>query len=123
MPASLRFLDTDGSTIIDTVNLGAVASPGTSADKLVHVQNFGDQTAQDVVASIEAVGTNDGDDFAEIAADSGGSPGPFDVVNIDLGNIDVLEVVPVWLRADVFTGVTPDQNPRRWNLKAAGITF
>lgn len=123
MPATLRVIDTDGSTIITAINFGNVDTPGETSDKLIYVENFGDETAQDVSFTLEAVGTNDGDDWALIAADSGGSPGSYDTTAIDLGDILSLNRVAVWAKVALPSGLTSDNNPRRFNLKASGVTI
>lgn len=122
MPAALRILDTDESTIITTKNLGSINTPGQSSNVKLFVENFGDETAQDVTVSIEALGTNDGDNYAQIAPDVSGSPGTWQTADLDLGDIDTLEHTPFWTRVVLPTGLTADNNPRRYQLDASGFT-
>jgi hypothetical protein len=122
MPAALRTLDSDGSTVITTVNLGNLATPGTSANKKLFVQNFGTVTAQSVTLEIEAVGTNDGNLYLQTAPDVSGSPGTFAQTTITMGDIAVLATVAFWIRVVLPSGLTADDNPRRANLVASGLT-
>lgn len=123
MSAQLEFFDSDGSTIITTYNLGSVATPGSSTNKKFFVDNFGDQTAQSLTVSLEAVGTNDGDDYALLATDSGGSPGSFGVGPISLGNLSASTSIAFWTRVTLPSGITPDGNPRRYNLLASALSI
>lgn len=123
MPAALRFNDTDGSTVITSYDEGDIASPGQTANKKFYVENFGDQTAQSTTVDIEAVGTNDGDDYAQSALDSGGSPGTFGITQLALGNIAAGARVAFWSRIILTSGVTADNNPRRFNLTANADTI
>jgi len=86
------------------------------------VDNFGDQTAEDVTVTITAVGTNDGDDYAQIALDSGGSPGTWGTSDLSLGDIAASSDSPFWVRVILPTGLTADQNPRRFEIDAEGFT-
>jgi hypothetical protein len=123
MPAALRFYDTDGSTVITTYDFTTVASPGQTANKKFYVENFGDQIAQSTTITIEAVGTNDGDDYAQTALDSGGSPGTFGTSQLSLGDIAAGIKVAFWSRVVLPSGVTADNNTRRYNLTGAALTI
>lgn len=123
MPADIRFLDTDETTVITTFDFGSVATPGQSANKKLFVENSGDETAQSVTMTIAAIGTNDGDDHAEVALDSGGSPGTFGAGPLSLGNIAAGNTVPFWTRVNVASVLTADGNPRRYALDAEGGTI
>ena len=123
MPALIRFLNEDGTAVITSLALGAVDSPGSSSQEKVLVENFGDQTAEDVTISLSQVGTNDGDDYAELAEDLSGTPGTFGEDPLVLGDIPPLERVPIWTRVVLPTGLTADANPRRYDLKAEGFTL
>lgn len=116
MSASVRFYDTDEVTVITVINVGNVPSPSTSNPHKVFVNNNGDQTAQSVTVSIEQVGTNDGSVYGQIAPDVGGSPGTFVTTPLTLANIVAGASTPIWFREVVVSGVTPDNNPRRYNL-------
>lgn len=109
--------------MITALNEGNIVSPGSSANKKLWVENFGDQTAQAVTLTLEAVGTNDGDDYAYIAPDSGGSPGAFVQTSMNLGDIASLAKVAVWTKITLPGNLTADNNPRRYNLKASGLTI
>jgi hypothetical protein len=123
LSATLRIYDTDGSTVITTLTLGNITSPGASSDKKIYVNNFGDQTAQSVTLAIVAVGTNDGSLYAYTAPDSGGSPGTFAQTTLSLGNITAGSSIAVWTRANLVSNLTADGNPRRYNLLASGTTI
>lgn len=116
MSANIQFLDTDGVTVITLISAGNVASPSTSAAHKVFVNNNGDQTAQTITVTIEQIGTNDGSIYGQIAPDSGGAPGTFQTTPLTLSNIAASGSTPIWFREVVVSGVTPDNNPRRYNL-------
>ena len=122
MAASLRMLDTDGTTVITTTDQGNVATPGSSAAKKLFVQNFGTTNATNVVVGIEAFGTNDGDDFGYLAPDVAGAPGTFAQTDVTLGTIAPLASSPFWMRVIQPAGLTADLNPRRFNIVADGLT-
>jgi len=122
MAAALRILDEDETTVITTKNLGSINTPGSSSEVQLFVDNFGDQTAEDVTVTITAVGTNDGDDYAQIALDSGGSPGTWGTSDLSLGDIAASSDSPFWVRVILPTGLTADQNPRRFEIDAEGFT-
>lgn len=122
MSASLRILDSNGTTVITTVDAGDIATPGSSANKKLFVQNFGTSAATAVVVSIEPVGTNDGDDYAKIAPDLSGSPGTFGTTDVSLGTIAPLATAPFWTQVVLPGGLTADANPRRFRLDATGLT-
>jgi hypothetical protein len=123
MSAALRFTDSDGSTVITSYDFSTIASPGQTANKKFYVENFGDQTAEDTTVDIEAVGTNDGDDYAQTALDSGGSPGAFGTSQLALGDIAAGVKVAFWTRVVLTSGVTADNNPRRYNLTGTAFTI
>jgi hypothetical protein len=123
MSAQLRFLDTDGTTVITSLNVGNIASPGSLADKQLWVENFGDATAQGVTAALVAVGTNDGEDYAYLAPDSGGSPGSFVQTTLSLGDIASLAKIALWTKVTLPSNLTADNNPRRYNIRASGATI
>ncbi len=118
MSAQLRFLDTDQMTVITTKNGGNVDSPGSSSSFRLFVQNFGSSSAISTTLGIEQVGTNDGDDYALIASDSGGAPLAFGSTSLSFGGIAVLQSVPFWVKVTLPAGLTADANPRRFNLRA-----
>jgi hypothetical protein len=115
-------LDSDESTVITTSDQGNVPTPGSSTAKKFFVQNFGTSTAEDVVVTIEAVGTNDGADYTQIAADVAGSPGTFSQSDVNLGDIAALDDAPFWAQIVQPSGLTADNNPRRSSLVASGTT-
>lgn len=123
MPAALRILDSDGITVITTLNVGNVATPATSGNRKLFVQNFGTVTAQSVSLTIEQVGTNDGNSYLQTAPDVAGSPGTWGQGAISMGNIAVLTSVAFWTREVLPSGLTSDANPRRVNVKASGLTI
>jgi len=122
MPAALRFLEDDESTITTSEALGNVQSPGTSTPIKRFIENFGDQDAEDLILTIVQVGNNDGDDYAQIAPDSGGSPGTWTTSPIVFGTLPDSATAPFWVRANVPAGRTADNNPRRFDLDATALS-
>jgi len=122
MPAALRILDSDQATVITTLDVGNVATPGTSSNHKLYVQNFGTVTALSVTLAIEQVGTNDGSSYLQTAPDVSGSPGTWGQTDLSMGDIAVLATVAFWIREVLPSGLTADANPRRVNLKASGLT-
>lgn len=123
MSAQLRVDDTDGVTVITTTSLGNVPTPGTSIQKKVYLENFGDQTAQSATVAIEQLGTNDGSTYAQLAPDVSGSPGTFSNATLNLGNIAVASKVAFWTEVVLISGLTADNNPRKYNLLAQALTI
>lgn len=122
MAAQVRFLDTDETTVLTNLNQGNIETPETGASKKIFVQNFGTTDAEEVTVSIDAVGTNDGEQYVETALDAGGSPGAFGTDDLDLGTIAPLDSVPIWTRIVHPAGLTADANPRRAKLTASYLT-
>lgn len=123
MPAQLRILDSDGTTVITSENFGNIATPGSSASTKFFVQNFGTSAALSVTIGIEAIGTNDGEDYTQIAEDIAGAPGTFGQTDLSLGTIAPLASVPFWVRVVQPAGLTADNNPRRANIVADALTI
>jgi hypothetical protein len=123
MSAALRFYDSDGTTVITSYDFGTVASPGSTSSKKFYIENFGDQTAQTTTIDLEAVGTNDGDDYAQTALDVAGSPGAFGTSQLTLGSIAAGIKVAFWSRVVLPSGVTADNNTRRYNLTGTAFTI
>ena len=122
MAALILFLDEDDNPIT-TLNLGAVDFPDTSENTLIKAVNVGDVLASEITISLQPVGDNDGDDYAKLSADSGGSPTGFSSSSVLIGDVDVLEEVPLWTRTEIPTGITADDNPRRYTIRASGYTL
>jgi hypothetical protein len=116
MSALIEFLDSDATTVITTVNEGNRPTPSTSAGHKFFVKNIGDQTAQSVAVSIEQVGTNDGYLYGQIAPDVSGSPGSWQTTPLSLSNIAAGNSTALWFREVLVGGLTPDNNPRRYNI-------
>lgn len=123
MSASLEFLDTDNTTVITTLDIGNVDSPGTSTQTKLFLKNTGDQSATSTTIAIQAVGTNDGSAYALIAPDSGGSPGTFVTSPLSVGTLTAGSEYTFWVEAVLVAGITPGANPRRFNLHASGQTI
>lgn len=123
MPAQLRILDDDETTVITSDNLGNIPTPGTSSDQKYFVNNFGTSASLETVVTIEAFGTNDGDDYTQIAEDNAGVPGTFSQDPVELGTIAPLTSAPFWARVAQPAGLTADNNPRRANLVANSLTI
>jgi hypothetical protein len=123
MPATLRFLDTDGTTVITTEDLASILSPGSSSNKKLYVENSGDQTAQSVTVENEAVGTNDGVDYALLAADVAGSPGAFSTSPVSLGDIAAAAKVAFWAKVTLVAGLSAEGNTREYKIHASGSTI
>lgn len=122
MPAQLRILSSDGTTVVTSDNLGNVATPGTDGPTKYFVNNFGTSAALSVTVGIEAIGTNDGDDYTQIAVDIAGAPGSFGQTDLSLGTIAPLSSVAFWVRVVQPAGLTADNNPRRANVVADALT-
>ena len=120
MPASLQFLASDGTTVITTDNEGAIPSPGSSTATKYFVKNVGDVQCTNLVLSLVQVGSNDGVLYALIAPDSGGSPGTFGTSNITIGTLAAGASQAFWAKSTLTAGLTPNNNPRRWTIHAAG---
>ena len=122
MAASLQILDTNGTTVITSKSLGNIATPGSSSTIKLFVQNIGTTSATSVTVARSAFGTSDGDDFTYIANDVAGSPGTFGQTTITLGTIAALASTPFWVQIVQPAGLTADDNPRRVNVVATGLT-
>jgi len=123
MSATLEFLNTDNSTVITTLDIGNVASPGSSTQTKLFLKNVGDQSATSTTIAIQAIGTNDGSAFALMAPDSGGSPGTFVNTDLSVGTLAAGSEYTFWVLVQTVAGLAPDGNPRRYNLHAAGQTI
>lgn len=123
MPAQLRVLEDDQTTVVTSDNMGNVPTPGTSTETQYYVNNFGTVNATSVIVSIEAFGTNDGDDYTQIAEDVAGSPGTWGQSDIDLGTIAPLASEPFWVRVSQPAGLTADNNPRRSKIAVDYLTL
>lgn len=122
MPAELRILEADETTVVTTTNEGNVATAGSSTPTQFYVNNFGTSNATEVTVSITAVGTNDGEDYLQIAEDVAGSPGTFSQDPIEMGTIAPLASVPFWIQIVQPSGLTANDNPRRANVNVACLT-
>lgn len=118
MPAALRFLAADESTVLLSDNHGNIATPGTSTALKRFVENFGDADADDLTVTITQIGTNDGDDYAQLAPDSGGSPGAWTTSPLTFGTLGDGLTAPFWVREVVPAGRSADNNPRRYDVAA-----
>lgn len=123
MSAALQFLDSDGVTVITTKNSGNIPSPGQSSQFKVFLQNTGNQTAQSLTVSIQAIGTNDGNIYAQLALDNGGVPGTFGTSPLSLGNLTAGSSVPFWFQEVLPAGVTADNNQRRYSIQYSATTL
>jgi hypothetical protein len=123
MSATLEFLNTDNVTVITTLDVGNVASPGTSTQTKLFLKNVGDQSATATTIAIQAIGTNDGSAFALMAPDSGGSPGTFASADLAVGTLAASAEYAFWVMISTVAGLSPDGNPRRVNLHASGQTI
>lgn len=122
MSAILEFLNSDNSTVITTLDIGNVASPGASSQTKLFLKNIGDQSATATTIAIQPLGTNDGSAFALIAPDSGGSPGTFSNATLSVGTLAAAAEYAFWTEVTLVAGLSPDGNPRRFNLHAEGTS-
>lgn len=122
MSAALRFLDDDETTVLPSDNHGNVQTPGTSTPVKRFVENFGDEDADELTVTIIQVGNNDGDDYAQLAPDSGGSPGTWTTSPLTFGTLIDGGTAPFWVRENVPAGRTADNNVRRYDLEAAALS-
>jgi hypothetical protein len=123
MSASIRFLDSDGVTVITTEDLASILTPGSSSNHQLYVENVGDQIAQSVSVTNEAVGTNDGVDYALLAPDVAGSPGAFATSAVSLGDIAAGAKQAFWAKATLVAGLSAEGNTREYKIHAAGSTI
>lgn len=123
MPAILEFLASDNSTVITTLDIGNVDSPGTSSQTKLFLKNVGDQSATSTTIAIQPIGTNDGSAFALIAPDSGGSPGTFQNSPLTVGTLAAAAEFTFWTECTLVAGLVPDGNPRRFTLHAQGTSI
>jgi hypothetical protein len=121
MGATLRFLDTDETTVVTTVSLGRAISPGLSSNRKLFLHNNGDGPAEDIVISLATSNDSDGVDYALLAEDVGGIPQPFETTDLSVDSLPSGETYPFWTRATMVTGVTPDNNTREYSLSAAAF--
>jgi hypothetical protein len=122
MSAQLRVLAADQSTIITSANLGNILTPGSSSNVKFYLQNFGDQTCNNVTVSIGSIAANDGSLYAFIAADISGAPDTFGPGPLVVGNVGVLASVPFWSKVITMQGLDPSNNPRRYALVCQGTS-
>lgn len=115
-------LDSDGTTVITSDNLGNIPTPGSSDPTKYYVNNFGTSDSQDTEVTIETFGTSDGANYTYLAPDVAGSPGTFSQDPVSLGTIAPLASAPFWARTVQPTGLTADNNPRRVNVVADALT-
>lgn len=123
MSAALEYLDSDGVTVITAKNSGNIPSPGQSSQFKVFLKNTGDQTAQGLTVTIVQIGTNDGNSFAQIAPDNGGTPGTFGTSPLSLGNLAAGATVALWFQEVIPAGISADNNPRKYDLKYSATTL
>ena len=123
MSAALQYFAADGVTVVTTVSIGNIPTPGTATPQKLFLNNFGNQTAQNATVALEAIGTNDGSVYAQTAPDVAGSPGTFGNSTLNLGNVAVSGSTPFWVRASLISGLTADSNPRRFSLLASAQTL
>lgn len=110
-------IENDAGTPITSANFGAVNGGANQALKF-NVKNVGDQSATSVQLSIARLASNDGLDFAQIAEDIGGNPGPYGTVTLNLGTMIANAVISFWCKVTIPTGTTPAGNPRQFDLVA-----
>jgi hypothetical protein len=122
MSANLQFLASDNATVITTLNLGSIASPGSSTQTKLYLQNTGTTSADSTTITIEQIGTNDGSIYALLAPDAGGTPGVFGTSPLSVGSIAALGEVPFWTEVTLVAGLSPNNNPRRFNLQGQGLS-
>ncbi len=122
MPASLRFLAADDATVLSSDNHGNVLTPGTSTPLKRFLENYGDADADETTLTITQVGNNDGSTYAQLAPDSGGSPGAWTTLPLSFGTLIPSATTPFWVRESVPAGRTADRNVRRYDLIASGLS-
>lgn len=123
MGALLRFYDTDNVTVISSVSLGNINTPGTSIEKKLYVENYGDVALDGGTVAIVQVGLNDGDDYALVAPDVAGVPGSFTAGPLAIGTLAIATKYAFWTKAVLPSGLTPDLNQRVYLLRGQGTTL
>jgi hypothetical protein len=121
MAAALRFFAADGTTVITSLYLGSVGSPGASGSQQVILENFGDGGAANLSLSIQPVPNVDGSEWGLIAPDVGGSPGTFVAGPLSLATLQPNERVAFWTKSSVSSGQAAQAIPRRYQIVASGV--
>ncbi len=121
MPANLIFT-IDGTVQETAINLGAVPSPGTSVATRLILANVGDTAAGNLSVSVPILFGNDGNQWARLAPDVSGVPGPFTAGPLTLNPLQPGQQVALWTEADIQAGLTPSGNPRRYKVIVNGAS-
>jgi len=96
---------------------GTIADGADSAPRQFWVKNTSDGSESlTLQAAREAVGTNDGIDLLQLAADDSGAPGTWGTAAVALGTLAVNGVATFWVRYHVPAATTQIGNPRQCNV-------
>lgn len=120
MAASLRFYAADGTTIITSLYLGSVGSPGSTDSQKVIIENFGDRTAGNLSVAVQAVPNVDGSQWGLVAPDSNGTPGAFVAGPLSIAPLQPGRRVTIWTRSTVSAGQAAQSTARRYQVVASG---
>lgn len=121
MAAALRFYAADGVTIITSLYLGSVGSPGSSSPQQVILENFGDGAAANLSLAIQSVPSVDGGEWGLLAPDVNGSPGTFVAGPLSLSALQPTERVAFWTKSSVSSGQSAKAIPRRYQVLVSGV--
>lgn len=116
MPASIRILD-DAFNVVTSLNFGAIAA-SASQSKKIYIENNGTTSASSVRINLHRVASNDGVDYSKFAQDDSGNPGTYQTGEISLGTVTAGQRVPLWVKATTPAGVSPQGNPRQFDVTA-----
>lgn len=115
MAATLRLLD-DSFNVITSENFGAIDAGSNSVVK-IYVENYGSTSATSVTLSRARIAQNDGVDYVTFAQDNGsGNPGTYSSADVNLGTVTAGQRIPIWVKATIPLGLTPQGNPRQFNV-------
>lgn len=123
MAASVGWYDTDDTTALTSIDLGAVP-PGqdyftrNGAYKEVRIKNDGDEDFANVAVEIQQASAYDAYEYLRIAPDSGGSAGAFQDYTsnpLDLGALTAGSVEPLWIDV-IVPGAADAETGQRANL-------
>lgn len=120
MPAALRLIASDGTTVVSSVNEGTVV--GSWGGTLYYLENYGDQSWTAGTLALAAIGSNDGIGMGSFAPDVSGAPGSYQTAPLTVPTLAPLARYGFWLKTVVPGGTTSDANPRRFNLFATGTS-
>ena len=115
MAKQVTMYETDQVTPAETLHdEGTIRDGQANSPRRVWVRNT--STASETLEAcrwiIEALGTNDGDDYLQLAPDVAGSPGSWTTEPIVIGDMAVNDWAACWMRYNIPAGSNQIGNPR-----------